>query len=199
MARGRFVGKFQEMFSSYDQDFREATEIVVVGLGKEKNYKRLCFRKVSAKIVEIAKAAKAKRVRVLLESFTGGEVSLLDTARIFPEMLILSQYDFDRYKTKKKEESTPKKIFFQSLLSQKSAVANAKKLEEKSRTITKGVVFARDLINEPGNVMNSQQLAKEARAFAEKKGFHCQILGETVLKSLKMNGILAVNQGSKTP
>jgi leucyl aminopeptidase len=65
--------------------------------------------------------------------------------------------------------------------------------------VAKAVLFARDLNNEPGNVMNPPRLAQEAKKLAAEKKLKCRVLGLAELKKMGMNGILAVNQGSVTP
>jgi len=56
----RFLGKPAQIFSSYAETYREAPEIVLVGLGPKKDFGALCFRKATGKMVRIAKEAKAK-------------------------------------------------------------------------------------------------------------------------------------------
>ena len=198
--KGRYTGKFDETFSSYHDRFREAPEIVLLGLGQAKNFRHLCLRKTVGKIIQIAKSKKISRVRVAFETFVGGEVKVANAAQIFGETAQLAAYDFDKYKSKKKENGkAPRLETFEILLIKKQ---NEKALEseiEKSRMVAEGTLLTRDLINEPGNVMNPQRLAGAARELANKKKIGCQILGPTELKRLKMGGILAVNQGSKTP
>src|SRR3989338_3007036 len=107
LGKGRFEGKHSQHFSSFNPSFREASEAVLIGLGQKKNYREICFRKIAAQIVGIAKTRKARKVRVLLESFSGGGVSLAQAAYHLAETSRLAMYDFDKYK-KKNEKDAPK-------------------------------------------------------------------------------------------
>ena len=59
--------------------------------------------------------------------------------------------------------------------------------------------FTRDLINEPVNHLNSAALAKEIKRIGTSAGFSVEVLNKGKIESLKMGGLLAVNQGSVDP
>lgn len=196
----RFQGKFGQVFSSYETSFREAPEAVLLGLGQAKNYKPACFRKTVGRIIGLARERKARRVRVLLDSFAGGSVKLAEAAHIAAEISQLASYEFDRYKSKKNENGKAYQLeVLELLLAKKGQEELLEKRIERARAVAEGTLLARDLINEPANIMNARRLAQAARELARKKNLTCRILEEEELKRLKMGGILAVNQGSETP
>lgn len=194
----KFRGKFGEIFSLVAEENKEATEIVAIGLGQKKNFKTECFRKTSGKIVQYSKHCKVAKVRVALESFLSPAVDAVAAAGLLTEIDILGLYDFDRYKSKK-EAVKPVRPAFEALIAKSSQIKQAQKNVDWSRAVAEGALIARDLINEPGNVMNPQSLAQEARRIAAEKKLFCKILGASEMKRLKMGGVLSVNQGSKTP
>ena len=61
-----------------------------------------------------------------------------------------------------------------------------------------GVYFARDLVNEPANVLTPPEFTERLRAL-EGEGLKVEILDERELKSLGMNAMLSVGQGSSQP
>ncbi|MBI3316603.1 MAG: leucyl aminopeptidase [Candidatus Omnitrophica bacterium] len=200
LSQGRFEGKHNQIFSNFNENSHEASEIVLIGLGQSKNYEPACLRKAVGKIVAVAKERKAAGVRILLDSFAGGKVNLSDAAGIFTEISSLAAYDFDKYKSRK--EGKPKKNYPQAidlLSAQKSQGKTLEKQIQIETAIAEGVLLARDLINEPGNIMNAPELSRRARDLAQRKKISCKILGESELKRLKMGGLLAVNQGATTP
>ena len=199
LKNGRFDGKFGQIFSSYDADYDQAPEISLIGLGQSKKYRKVCCQKAVAKVIVLAKERKAKRVKVLLDTFAGGGVSLQDAAAISSEMSLLASYEFNKYKTKKDENGRPKELEVEVLYERKALHPKLEAEMNRSRIVSQGVLLARDLINEPANLMNPQRLAQAARELAAKKKIRCQILNEAELRRLKMGGILAVNQGSQTP
>ena len=58
---------------------------------------------------------------------------------------------------------------------------------------------ARDLVNEPVNVLNATDLAEAFKAMGKQAGFKVEIFNKAKIKQLKMGGLLSVNQGSVDP
>lgn len=103
----------------------------------------------------------------------------------FVEGFALGSYEFNKYFTKPKEQK------LQSITHNNSK-ADLKKVE----TIVDATLWARDLINEPVNVINAPQLAKEIVKKCKGTSIHHEVLGQAKIEALKMGGILAVNKGS---
>ncbi|WP_341213636.1 leucyl aminopeptidase [uncultured Limimaricola sp.] len=64
--------------------------------------------------------------------------------------------------------------------------------------IAEGVAFTRDLVNEPANVLTTDDFAARLAAMQE-LGLEVEILEEDELKRLGMGALLAVGQGSDSP
>jgi leucyl aminopeptidase len=200
-AKKRFEGKLHQSFSSFDPGYCEATDVILCGLGEKKGYKDGCLRKVAAQIARQAKARKAATVRILTDSFCGAGINEAQAAAITAEAFVLAGYRFDQYKTKKNEdgESSGDVQAVEFLTSKKQNETLLKEKIRRAHSIAEGVLFARNLINEPGNVMNAVKIAETASALARDKKISCTVLDEKKLEELKMGGILAVNRGSVTP
>ena len=105
----------------------------------------------------------------------------------------LRAYSFDRYKTKKKDgEDAPKQ---RRLTIGTSDADKARKAFASREAIADGVVMARDLVNEPANILYPEEFARRASAL-KKVGVDVEILDEKALTRLKMNALLGVGQGS---
>ena len=77
----------------------------------------------------------------------------------------LNTYKFDKYKTKKK---TKKQINEVKIISN-----NATKLKNKLKnknSVAEGIFLARDLVNEPSNVLNPEAYAKRIKFFTKFNG-----------------------------
>jgi leucyl aminopeptidase len=59
--------------------------------------------------------------------------------------------------------------------------------------------FARQLANEPGNLLPPLALAEAARQMAAETGLDCEVLDEDRMRQLGMGSLLAVAQGSAQP
>ncbi|NNL71954.1 MAG: leucyl aminopeptidase [Silicimonas sp.] len=64
--------------------------------------------------------------------------------------------------------------------------------------LAEGVWFARDLVNEPSNVLTTVEFARRLMAM-KKLGFKIKVLDEPELEKLGMRTLLAVGQGSESP
>ncbi len=197
LERKRFSGKFGETVSAYCPELKESAEAVVLGLGKKPNHKHACIRKAAGTVVQLAQSRKAKSVRVLLDSFVGGDVTLQDAAAAFSEIAYLTSYAFDKYKTQPADAEKKSKLETVELLVAKSgAEAGLKKNIEWAGLVAQGTLMARDLINEPANILTAAKMVEAAEKLADKKSVKLTVLEQKELEELKMGGILAVNQGS---
>jgi leucyl aminopeptidase len=107
--------------------------------------------------------------------------------------MLLRDYRFDRYKTKKKDDLDGEgstEIYI--------AVAepSAARREAKSReALAAGILTARSLVNEPANVLYPEEFAARAKAL-EKLGVEVEIFDIAAMRQLGMNALLGVGQGS---
>ncbi|MCS7217397.1 MAG: leucyl aminopeptidase [Thermus sp.] len=69
---------------------------------------------------------------------------------------------------------------------------------ERARKVAEGVYFARDLVNEPPNVLTPEALAEAALALRP-LGVEVEVLDEEAIAALGMGAFLAVAQGSANP
>ncbi|MDX5324670.1 MAG: leucyl aminopeptidase [Bacteroidota bacterium] len=59
--------------------------------------------------------------------------------------------------------------------------------------------IARDLVNEPVNYLNAEQLAQTAEHLGKENGFSVEVLNKNKIEALKMGGLLSINKGSIDP
>ncbi len=111
----------------------------------------------------------------------------------FLDGLLLSNYQFLKYFSDKKEK--------QNKLKKVQVLADVTKAElEELENLTKAVFWARDMVNEPVSYLDAIRLAEEIQEKSEESNnYNVEIFEQTKIESLKMGGLLAVNQGSETP
>lgn len=111
----------------------------------------------------------------------------------FIEGMMLAGYQFLKYfGDKKKKENSLKEIVVHD-----RSVSGEDILELEN--IVKGVVLARNLINEPLSFLTANQLAEEIKSAGKEAGFKVEVFEKKRIESLKMGGLLAVNRGSMDP
>lgn len=127
------------------------------------------------------------------------EIQLIDAGkypnetRCVAEGIALGNYQFLKYKgEKEKLQNSLKKINIYS-------DGIAKRELELLELLCESVWISRDLVNEPVSFMNAQQFAKDVQKLGKAAGFKVEVFNKAKIESLKMGGLLAVNQGSIDP
>ncbi|MDI3471271.1 MAG: Cytosol aminopeptidase PepA [Pseudolabrys sp.] len=105
----------------------------------------------------------------------------------------LRAYSFDRYKTKKKDDDKPANRTVSIAVADAAAARKAYAVRE---PVAEGVIMARDLVNEPANVLYPQEFARRATGL-KKQRISVDVLDVAAMKKLGMNALLGVGQGSK--
>lgn len=113
------------------------------------------------------------------------------------EGAVLGAYTFDHHRVEKER-------FFKEKLALEIVVhpdhqADAEARKARYAWVSENVNLARDLINEPANVLTPQVLAERAQAIAAETGLQCEVLDETALKAKGYKGLIHVGAGSATP
>jgi leucyl aminopeptidase len=108
----------------------------------------------------------------------------------------LRTYRFDRYKTKKKDGEDAAVRADVSIAVHE--VAAARKAFAPIAHVVDGVIAARDLVNEPPNVLFPVEFARRA-GLLRKLGVNVQVLDVKAMTKLGMGALLGVAQGSRQP
>ena len=108
----------------------------------------------------------------------------------FAEGILLGNYSFDKYKSKKVKSKVLDVYFYsENEKKLKSAIAVAEKL------IT-SVNLTRDFQNEPANNLTPEIFAKRVAAEVNPFGIKATVFGENEIQKRKMGGLIAIGQGS---
>lgn len=198
------LGKVSEIFTALQEDELVGGSKVYGLRGKDFSYQgqpyyNLIFigipenatpRRFQLQFGAALKEAKKLKGRNLLMTAIGDDVSYWLSSAM--KGILLADYSFDKYHSDKKD-SPELKLGILTGVDQ----ASFKKEEQYSLMMAKAVCSARDLINEPANVMTPSALADAAKAICDKNNIKCTILGKDDCTALGMNSFLAVAKGSK--
>lgn len=113
--------------------------------------------------------------------------------RTFIEGIFLGNYSFDKY-FKQKKSIKELEVYFYSDDEKKVKSAIAKSLN-----VIEGVNFAKDLQNEPSNVLTPAELASRISFTLKSAGIKVKVFDEKEIKRRKMGGVHAVGKGSVNP
>jgi leucyl aminopeptidase len=171
----------------------KVSRLIVVGAGKLSAIKDSDFLKLGG-----AAAGKLQggngAVTMIAELPTGAMTP--DQAAAVASGVRLRAYKFDRYKTKKKDgEDAALRADVSLAVGDVSATRNS---FAPSAHIVDGVIMARELVNEPPNVLYPVEFARRAGQL-RKLGVDVEILDVKAMKKLGMGALLGVAQGSTQP
>ncbi len=186
-----FTGKKGQMYS--DVVYR-GENVILLGLGKEKDLCSETLRNAFFKAGNELKAKKVEEATVIAER-KYEDFCFKRTASAMAEGLIYSTYKYDRYRTmdRKEFEFSVKEIGFQVPEDKEEKISDA--LTE-TRNLMDGVFLARNLVNEPSEYMYPAVLAEEAKKALEPLGVEVEIKDRKEIEELGMSAFLAVAKGS---
>ncbi|MDN2565018.1 leucyl aminopeptidase [Aquibium sp. A9E412] len=169
--------------------------LVAVGVGKPAEITEDTWLKAGG--AAAAAAGKATEIAIIAQ-VADAEVSA-EAAAALGLGVLLRSYAFDKYKTRKDEDNGKADRGKAARVTVHCAdPAAAKKAFARLEAIGDGVMTARDLVNEPANVLGPQEFADRARELRS-LGVEVEILTEKELGKLGMRALLAVGQGSARP
>ncbi len=198
LRRGDMEGKAGTSLLLHGVSGIEADRVLLVGLGKEREFREKEYR-----------AAIATAVRQLNE--TGG----FDGTVFLTELVVRKRdvpwkirqaaivahetlYRFDRLKSKKDAVRRPlRKLTF--CVARRNELAAAELALAQGVATGAGVELAKDLGNLPGNICTPSYLADQARQLAKSHGLAVDVLDRVDMEKLGMNTLLSVARGSHEP
>ena len=190
-----FAGKQGQLLDIAAPDgIAGADRLLVLGAGKldpDKPMSAAAWTDRGGSLASKLSAASAETVAVVLD---GQEVTPEAIAELAAG-LRLRHYRFDKYKSRRNGDRTPETLTVTLHVPDKAAAEAA--IASRLASV-EGTLLARDLTNEPPNVLGTEEFAARAKDLG-KLGVEVEILGEPELRALNMNAMLAVAQGSVRP
>ncbi|MCA9584502.1 MAG: leucyl aminopeptidase [Myxococcales bacterium] len=167
----------------------KADRLIVCGLGDAAALRGPDVRVFGAKAARAANTEKAKRLVV------GIPASAEPFMRELVEGLELGAYRFTKYVT---GDRRPKaELASVTICVADKPDATVKARVDAGQAMAAGVNLARDLSNEPPNVLYPEALGEAARAVAKEHGLKCVVLDFKKIQEKGMKLIQAVGQGSE--
>ncbi len=188
----RFKGKEGKFLELIAPSGFKAERLLVLGLGKSKDMQASVWLRLGGKLMGRLPVG-AKTVTVLLDSPEGSV--LPENAADFALGMSLRAYRFDRYKTKKADDEEKKSRGGINVSIAVVDPAAARKKWILREAVASGVNIARDLVNEPPNILFPIEFSRRASAL-KKLGVVIDILDVKAMKKLGMGALLGVGQGS---
>jgi leucyl aminopeptidase len=189
----QFKGKLASTLDILEPEGIKIQRLIVLGTGKVSELKEKDFLKLGGALA--GKLNSGTEAVTVIAEFPDGAMEPAQVAAL-ASGIKLRAYKFDRYKTRKKDNDSGKLRADVALAV--ADVAAARKAFAPSGHVVDGVVMARELVNEPPNVLYPEEFARRA-AQLRKLGVDVQILDVNAMKKLGMGALLGVAQGSARP
>jgi len=192
-ATNQFKGKSASTLDILAPEGLKATRLIVIGTGK-------CAAIKDSDFLKFGGAAAGKLVAgndavTVIAELPDGAMKPAQAAAVASGVR-LRAYKFDRYKTKKKdgEDATLRADVSLAV----DDVPAARKAFAPDGHIVDGVIMARELVNEPPNVLYPVEFARRASQL-RKLGVEVEVLDVKAMTKLGMGALLGVAQGSVQP
>ncbi|MDG2101190.1 MAG: leucyl aminopeptidase [Dehalococcoidia bacterium] len=166
------------------------SKIFIIGLGNNNKLDNNSLRSAAGNLSRKIQTSNCNSVNFVLDSFINKESNYFELSQSFIEGFLLGSYSFNKYKSSKSSE---KELYFD--------VTSSKINSELDISINKAIINseaekkARNLVNEPANIMSPSELSKFSLDLSN-ENLICKILDYDECKKLGMNAFLGVAQGS---
>ncbi len=182
-----FEGKEGEIFFIPSLD-ENKPHTLYFGLGDKEKLTNNLLRNNCAKLLKKINELKFKNILIEKIDFANLEEEVFLKAMV--EGLLLTDYDFKKYKSDKDEEKE-KNVYIDGF-----SISNKNDILNEVSNIAKAINNARDMIVEPTNNLYPEELAKRAVEIANESGFKIEVLEEDKIKELGMEAFLTVSKGT---
>jgi leucyl aminopeptidase len=189
----RFTGKPGQMLEVLAPAGAKASRLLLVGLGKSESLDEKGLETLGAQIAGRLYASGETSARFEIDVPKNAKVKKAELAAHLAFGVRLKSYAFDKYRTKNLDEFE-KKLKTVRIVS--SDIAAAKKAYAGLDAVADGIFLARDLVNEPPNILYPEEFARRAKGALSKLGVKVEILGEAEMKKRGFGALLGVGQGS---
>jgi leucyl aminopeptidase len=188
---GEFSGKLHDLVILHHPTELKAKRLVAVGGGKADKFTPGDLRKLAGGLVRQLKAKSIKRLGLVLsEAF-----QYPDFVAAAAEGAIVGDWEPGALKAKRDDI----KMADEFILICPGGPEELSTAFRKGRTIGESQNLARDLANEPPNVLTPRALAVQSKALADECGLACDVLDADRMRQLGMGALLGVAQGSAEP
>jgi leucyl aminopeptidase len=192
-ATSQFKGKSGSTLDILAPEGIKIQSLIVIGTGKTSELKEKDFLKFGG--IAAGKLRPGNDALTIIAESPDGALKPESAAAIATGAR-LRAYKFDRYKTKKKDGEDGV-LRAEALIAVDDVAAARKAFAPNAHTVD-GVVMARELVNEPPNVLFPVEFARRA-AQLRKLGVNVEILDVKAMSKLGMGALLGVAQGSTRP
>jgi len=191
-----FTGKASQLVAVYPDSGEPARRVYLAGVGPMQGLLEDSYRRAAGRA---GKAAAANRVRGLTVQFPekGDSGRVRRVAQAIVEGAMLTQYRYLDYKSVQNEDLSRA---VESLVLLHGDDVHGTDLDHGGKTgeiVSKAVMYARDLVNEPPSNLTPAKLADRARKMGPR--IRAKMIDAKTMERMGMGGVIGVGRGSHNP
>ena len=198
LRRGDMEGKAGTTLLLHNVPGILADRVLLVGLGKEKEFREKEFRAAISTAVKTLNETGGFDGTLYLTELTIKKRDVAWRVRQATMVALEALYRFDRLKSKKEDVRRPlRKLTF--CVERRNELAAAEDGLLQGQAIAAGSGLMKDLANLPSNICTPGYLAEQARELADEHSLGIEVLERDAMEALGMHTLLSVAKGSHEP
>ena len=195
---GEITGKKGEMTLLHTMGKIPPARVVVAGLGSNEEFDTEVVRRVSSEALRFLRRRGIGTAVTIAHGAGIGGLAPADAGQAIAEGSLLGLYRFDRYHTNGDEGDEE----FENLTIAELDPSRAESIRQgvvRGSAMAEATMIARNMVNEPANVMTPTSMAEVARRVAEDNGLGFEVLDNADMREMGMGAFIGVAQGSEEP
>jgi len=176
-----------------------ASRVVVLGLGKSDEFDVEVVRKTMGSACRYLRKLDIRKAATVAHGAGVGGLNSADAGQGLAEGSLLGLYRFKTYLTKNPEENARELDELLVVEMDQNKVSSLEEGIRRGRIIAEAAMIARDMVNEPANVMTPTRMSDAARQVSEEHGLELKVIDRDDMKKMGMGAFLGVAQGSDEP
>ena len=195
---GEITGKRGEMTLLHTMGRIAPSRVVVAGLGSADDFDAEVVRRVSSEAVRFLRRRGISSAVTVAHGAGIGGLAPDDAGQAIAEGSLLGLYRFDRYHTNGDDGDGD----FEELTIAELDEARAESIRQgvaRGRAMAEATMIARNMVNEPANIMTPTSMAEVARRVAEDNGLGFEVMDNADMREMGMGAFIGVAQGSEEP
>ncbi len=173
------------------------SRVLVAGLGKQESFDQETVREVMAGSLRRLRSLGFEQVATIAH---GAGIAGLDAGSVgeaITEGATLGLYKFRNYLSKSDDDGELKELLI--VEGDAGKINDLEKGVELGALMADCAIIARDMVNEPANVMTPTRMAEIAHQVADTEGLEIKVMDRSDMEEMGMGAFLGVAQGSDQP
>ena len=196
---GEIKGKRGEMTLIHTLGKMPSRRVVVAGLGKQEKFSAETVRQVMGTATRFVRKLGVRRAATIAHGAGIGGMEPETSGQAIAEGTLQGLYTFRRYKSGKEDDEQRELEEVQVVERDDAKVAALQRGLDKGRVLAEATNIARDMGNEPANVLSPTEMAERARQVAKEAGLEFEVIEKAQMAEMGMGALLAVAAGSDQP